>query len=43
MKNNIELDKTEYYPGKYLSGRVKVKPNTKTQIKDIEMTLSLIS
>ena len=42
MKYSIELDKTEYYPGEYLSGRVKVKPNKKTQIKDIEMTLSLI-
>ena len=42
MKYTIELDKLEYYPGDYLTGRIKIKPNQRTQIKDIEMTLSLI-
>ena len=42
MKYSIELDKLEYYPGDYLTGRIKIKPSQRTQIKDIEMTLSLI-
>ena len=42
MKVNIILDKIEYYPGDYLTGKVKIEPDTKTSIKDVEMSLFLI-
>ena len=42
MKVNIILDKNEYYPGDYLTGSVKLEPDEKTSIKDIEMSLFLI-
>ena len=42
MNYSRELDKSEYYPGEYITGKVKLRPNIKTKIKDIEITLSLI-
>ena len=42
MKVNIKLDKNEYYPGEFLTGSVKLEPDEKTSIKDIEMSLYLI-
>ena len=42
MKVNIILDKTAYYPGDYLTGKVKIEPDTKTSVKDVEMSLFLI-
>ena len=36
MKIHIVPDKTDYYPGEYLKGIIKVIPNRKTYLKDIK-------
>ena len=36
MKINIIPDKTEYYPGEYVKGTIKVIPNRKMNLKDIK-------
>ena len=42
MEITIIPDKSEYYPGEILKGKVKLLPESKTSIKDIEISLYLI-
>ena len=42
MEITIIPDKSEYYPGEILKGKVKLFPESKTSIKDIEISLYLI-
>ena len=42
MKISIIPDKEEYYPGENLAGKIKLTPDRRTSIKDIEMSLFLI-
>jgi len=42
MEITIIPDKSDYYPGEMLKGKVKLLPESKTSIKDIEISLYLI-
>ena len=42
MKIDIIPDKPEFYPGETLSGKIKITPDKKTSIKDIEMSLYFV-
>ena len=42
MKIDIIPDKPEFYPGETLSGKIKITPDTKTSIKDIEISLYFV-
>ena len=42
MNVSITTHKAEYYPGDFLSGKVKITPNSKISISGIEMTLYMI-
>jgi hypothetical protein len=42
MEITIMPDKSEYYPGDILKGKVKLLPESKTSIKDIEISFYLI-